>query len=160
MNQRKITKLMLVFVLLVAIFTTGLYMGRSGRQGDFVVSTQHGVGPLEEFVFAAIQEQVAQDAQNQTAPVQVPPEDAQADPDPSAQEEDVGQADAADKQININVAQVEELVELPGIGPVIAQRIIDHREEYGPFRIIEEITDVSGIGEQRFADIWHMITVE
>lgn len=62
--------------------------------------------------------------------------------------------------ININTASAEELEALPGIGPVIAQRIVDYRTERGPFQTIEEITGVSGIGPARFAQIKDLISVE
>lgn len=55
--------------------------------------------------------------------------------------------------VNINTADVEELRKLPGIGEVLAQRIIDHRDTHGPFRSIEEITEIEDIGEGRFERI-------
>lgn len=61
--------------------------------------------------------------------------------------------------ININTAALEELDSLPGIGPTIAQRIIDYRTENGPFFSIEEIMDVSGIGPATFDEIKNLITV-
>ena len=62
--------------------------------------------------------------------------------------------------ININTATIEALDALPGIGPSTAQKIIDHREENGVFTMIEEIMDVSGIGEAKFGQIEALITVE
>lgn len=62
--------------------------------------------------------------------------------------------------IRINTATLEELDSLPGIGPAIAQRIIDYRENNGGFKTIEEISEVSGIGEATFAKIKDLITVE
>ncbi len=62
--------------------------------------------------------------------------------------------------ININTATIEALDALPGIGPSTAQKIIDHREENGLFTMIEEIMDVSGIGEAKFGQIEALITVE
>lgn len=63
-------------------------------------------------------------------------------------------------RLNINTASVEELDEfLPGIGPVTAQKIVDYRTAYGSFSSIEEIMNVSGIGEKTFADIQNLITV-
>jgi competence protein ComEA len=61
--------------------------------------------------------------------------------------------------VNLNTATLEELEALPGIGPTLAQRIIDHRTRYGPFRTVEDLLDVSGIGEQRLADIRALVTV-
>lgn len=60
--------------------------------------------------------------------------------------------------ININTASVEELDSLPGIGPTIAQRIIDYRDENGPFQTIEDILNVSGVGPSTFDQIKDLIT--
>lgn len=62
--------------------------------------------------------------------------------------------------VNINTANSNELETLPGIGPTLAQRIIDHREAHGPFASIEDIMDVRGIGEGLFGEIWDLITLE
>ena len=63
-------------------------------------------------------------------------------------------------RININTASVEELDTLPGIGPAIAQRIIDYRTENGPFTTIEQIMDVKGIGPATFTKLEEAITVQ
>jgi len=55
--------------------------------------------------------------------------------------------------VNINTADIDELMKLPGIGEVIAQRIIDYREAHGSFRNIEEIMKIEDIGEGRFEGI-------
>lgn len=60
--------------------------------------------------------------------------------------------------ININTATAELLESLPGIGEVIAQRIVDYREENGPFSSIGELGNVSGIGEKRLEAIWDLVT--
>lgn len=62
--------------------------------------------------------------------------------------------------ININSATAEDLDSLPGIGPALAERIISYRESRGPFKKIEEIMDVSGIGEEKFEQMKTLITVE
>jgi competence protein ComEA len=61
--------------------------------------------------------------------------------------------------ININTASSFELETLPGIGPTIAQRIIEHRETNGPFLAIEDIVNVSGIGPGIYERIKDLITV-
>jgi competence protein ComEA len=61
--------------------------------------------------------------------------------------------------ININTASQFELETLPGIGPTTAEKIIEYREENGPFSTIEDIMDVSGIGPGTFERIKDLITV-
>ena len=61
--------------------------------------------------------------------------------------------------VNINTAASFELESLPGIGPTIAQRIVDYREQNGPFLSIEDIVNVSGIGPGIFERIKDLITV-
>jgi len=61
--------------------------------------------------------------------------------------------------ININTATFDELDTLPGIGPTTAQKIIDYRETNGPFSIIEDIMNVSGIGPATFEDLKDLISV-
>jgi competence protein ComEA len=63
------------------------------------------------------------------------------------------------EKLNINYASTEELELLPGIGPVLAQRIIAYRDEYGPFTHIEDIMNVEGIGKKRFEDIYDLIAI-
>jgi len=62
-------------------------------------------------------------------------------------------------KVNINTATAEELDTLPGIGPAIAQRIIEYRQTNGPFQSIEEIKNVSGIGDKLFERLKALITV-
>jgi len=63
-------------------------------------------------------------------------------------------------KVNINTASVEELDKaLPGIGPTLAQRIVDYREQHGPFRSPEDLKNVSGIGERRFEQIKDLVTI-
>ena len=61
--------------------------------------------------------------------------------------------------ININTASKAELETLPGIGPSTAQNILDHRDSNGTFQTIENIMDVSGIGDGRFNQIKDLITI-
>jgi competence protein ComEA len=62
--------------------------------------------------------------------------------------------------ININTATIEQLDSLPGIGPGIAAQIIEYRESHGLFTKIEQIQNVSGIGESRFEQIKDLLIVE
>ncbi len=59
--------------------------------------------------------------------------------------------------IDINKASVEELQELPGVGPSLAQRIVEFREEHGPFASVDELLKVRGIGEKSLERFRHMV---
>ena len=60
--------------------------------------------------------------------------------------------------VNINTATVQDFENLPGIGPVMAQRIVDYRDEHGPFKSVEELTKVKGIGESKLEELLDLIT--
>ena len=61
--------------------------------------------------------------------------------------------------VNINTATQNDLESLPGIGPVIAKRIIAYRQEYGPFTKIDDLQQVPGIGPATFDKLKDLITI-
>ena len=61
--------------------------------------------------------------------------------------------------VNINTADADTLSSLPGIGQVLAERILAYRQQNGSFRAVEEITKVEGIGEKKAEAILELITV-
>jgi competence ComEA-like helix-hairpin-helix protein len=63
-------------------------------------------------------------------------------------------------RININTASASELEKLPGIGKGLAERIIEHREKFGPFRRPEHLIIVRGISDKRFRALQNLITIE
>lgn len=82
-------------------------------------------------------------------------------PDPSAAASAVGvvPGGAAGGLININTADATTLESLSGIGEVLAQRIIDYRDQNGPFTSVDDLLDVSGIGDATLEDIRSEVTV-
>ena len=80
--------------------------------------------------------------------------------DTSKPTEEVTKPTLGNWKININTATVDELVILPGVGPVLAQRIIDYRTANGAFQGIEDLTKVSGIGDKTYQQLAEFITVE
>ena len=61
--------------------------------------------------------------------------------------------------LNINTATIPELDQLPGIGPVLAQRIVDYRDSHGGYKAVEELVKVNGIGDAKLMEILDLITV-
>jgi competence protein ComEA len=61
--------------------------------------------------------------------------------------------------VDLNAATATDLDALPGIGPVLAQRIVEHRERNGPFRAVEQLDDVPGIGPATYAELAELVTV-
>ena len=66
---------------------------------------------------------------------------------------------AAPSKVNLNTATLAELDTLPGVGPVLAQRIVDHRTKRGPFRTVQDLRQVDGIGEETFARLKDLVVV-
>lgn len=62
-------------------------------------------------------------------------------------------------KVNINTASGSELESLPGVGPVLAQRILAYREQHGPFRTVRDLMKVEGIGPKKFASLEPYVTV-
>lgn len=59
--------------------------------------------------------------------------------------------------VSLNTATVDQLDTLPGVGPVLAQHIIAYRTQHGGFRSVDELRDVNGIGDRRFADLRDLV---
>jgi competence protein ComEA len=59
--------------------------------------------------------------------------------------------------VHLNSATVEQLDELPGVGPVTAQKIVDYRQEHGGFKNVDELDAVPGIGPARLADLRELV---
>ena len=61
--------------------------------------------------------------------------------------------------LDLNTADANDLQGLPGIGPVTAEAILSHRQQHGPFRSVDSLVDVSGIGPAKLERIKHLVTV-
>jgi competence protein ComEA len=61
--------------------------------------------------------------------------------------------------LDLNSATAEDLEALPGIGPALAQRIVQHRQSQGPFATVEDLMAVYGIGKKKLAQIKPLVTV-
>lgn len=68
-------------------------------------------------------------------------------------------ASTEDGQVRINQATALELESLPGVGPVLAERIVAHRDKVGGFQVVEDLLDVPGIGEAKLASLRDLVVV-
>jgi competence protein ComEA len=61
--------------------------------------------------------------------------------------------------VNLNTATAEQLATIPGVGPRMAERIVDYRQKNGGFKKVEDLMNVSGVGEKSFLKMKPLITV-
>nr|WP_232075812.1 ComEA family DNA-binding protein [Phytohabitans suffuscus] len=87
--------------------------------------------------------------------VTAPPDD----PAAGAPSGDAVGGGVAGGKVNLNTATLAQLDSLPGVGPVLAQRILDHREKNGPFRTVSDLRQVDGIGDTRYEQLKELVTV-
>ena len=113
------------------MFTAGFLLGRGSASGDITVSAGLDL--------------------SRPASVQIQDDVSVSGPD---------KEEAEEEKININTADADLLTQLPGIGEVLAQRIIDYLNQNGPFADISDIMDVSGIGPSVFEKIKDIIVLE
>ncbi|BAF59035.1 hypothetical membrane protein [Pelotomaculum thermopropionicum SI] len=134
-------------------------------QGSRVIDAINKAGPTEEADLDALQ-LAAPVSDGKTVYVPQKSQATQTGPPAAANKAGTAPAAATAKQntpssqlVNINTADQGQLDTLPGIGPALAQRIIQYRESNGPFKTIEELKNVSGIGDKNFENLKDKITV-
>jgi len=164
MRLRRLEFAIIGITLAFACFMGGFFTGRSWSAVHITaVATQNeetngvGIGISAGVSLQANEPAVQETQSNPTTPVE---EVATAPLAPAPEEQDtIGAPRGGDGRININLASQSELTDLPGIGSVLASRIIDYRRQHGDFLRIEDIRNVSGIGEKRYEAIQDKITV-
>lgn len=78
-------------------------------------------------------------------------------PGPESEVDEVPTDGAGGGLISLNLATASDLETLPGVGPVLAGRIVAHRESHGPFQVVEDLLQVPGIGEAKLASLRDLV---
>jgi len=78
---------------------------------------------------------------------------------PGAAADGSGATGGGSAPVDLNSATVDQLDALPGVGPVLAQRIVDWRQQHGGFRQVEDLQQVPGIGARKFADLKSLVSL-
>lgn len=132
MRKLSSAALLAVLAILTAVFSLGFFFGRRTVPYEISVSCSKAAAEVSP---------AAQQTQKEAASTE-----ALQDEEPEL--------------IDLNTATKEDLMRLPRVGEVIAQRILDYRAQYGRFSAPEQLMDVEGIGEATFEGLKALVTVE
>ena len=135
MKQRKWNIILILLTAAFLLLSAGFCVGRTRRPNALSAVTARA---------PSVQETVAQEASAQESSALTPTTQVAAE---------------VSFPLDLNTATAGELTALPGIGEVLAERIVAYREEHGPFAAVEDIRNVQGIGEGKLAAMADRITV-
>ena len=152
MKNKGISWLIYCIMAVLCAFSLGWVLGSGGTHET--VTVQVSSQPQETQAT-----QASQETQTPEAPEEIQ-EEAPLELEEAEQQTPQLSAPTEEAPLNLNTATQAELELLPGIGPVLAQAILDYRDSFGGFSAKEQLMEVSGIGEKRYATVEALITVE
>ncbi|MDR1217339.1 MAG: helix-hairpin-helix domain-containing protein [Oscillospiraceae bacterium] len=144
MRTRKAELSVIIITVAFVCFVGGFFVGRMGAPGNIVPAEPPEISDTES------------GGASTSAPSPTPEPEATGPAEPTASADTEHDAQG---RVNINTASADTLQELRGIGPSLSARIIEYREQNGAFTYIEELLEVTGIGNAKFADIKDHITL-
>lgn len=151
MKNKGISWLIYCIMAVLCAFSLGWVLGSGGTHETVTVQVSSQPQETQE-------SPASQETQTPEAPEEIQ-EEAPLELEEAEQQTPLS-APTEEAPLNLNTATQAELELLPGIGPVLAQAILDYRDSFGGFSSKEQLKEVSGIGEKRYAAVEALITVE
>ncbi|HYO48218.1 MAG TPA: ComEA family DNA-binding protein [Chloroflexia bacterium] len=148
-----------------AVLNPGVYMLPEGSRISDAIQAAGGPQPDANMELINLAARVSDEQHisvlrtGETPVAQVPPQQPANTPQAQSKQQATPQPKPTGK-LNLNTATAAQLEELPGIGEVLAARIVEYRDTNGPFKTVEEIMSVPGIKEAVYEQIRNLVTVE
>lgn len=160
MKKIKVEWLLLAISLFFLALTGGIAIGQRMTGGELRITTANASVAQSSELTGGNRPTAAPPSDEPAAPTEAALPSETATPSETTTPSETAASPASGARIDLNSAAKETLMTLPGIGEVLAQRIVDYRAAHGAFRSVSELMQIEGIGEKRYNAILEFITVE